>query len=149
MRVEFSPGTAPPTQDAPGLRDAGNRVPQELPLQQAAPGNCFQNIVTKIRAEEGNDCDTYRVEIAGFSERCVKDCDDKARLEELRQAGQKLCFEFCQRKQCKGPTFSPPPECAISECGNNPKCDQNICPNLNACFLLQTRRVWNCVCQEL
>ena len=104
--------------------------------------------MTKVRAQAGNNCDTFKAEIAGWAEQCVVNCDPATRLAEVVLAARFECKAFCDRQGCPGPTFQPPAQCAQQSCAASKSCPQN-CPLLDDCFLLQATRVWNCVCIEL
>lgn len=149
LLMETSPQSPPPEIEASGLRapanrvDVAKRVPGET--KPACPGQVF----TFVRTEAGTDCDTYKAEIAGWSDKCVGKCDDAARLAEAIASAQVTCADFCRRKRCPGPMYAPPAKCATSGCYQSRDCDPEECPFRNRCMLLQGARVWNCVCVEL
>ncbi|MGZ5445153.1 MAG: hypothetical protein ACXW5U_28655 [Thermoanaerobaculia bacterium] len=148
LLAETTPMTPPPVSEAPGLRDPANRVAD---VARPAPGaaNCPAQIFTFVRAETGTDCETYKAEIAGWADRCVGECDDAARLAEAIASARATCADFCRRKNCRGPVYSPPAQCATSRCFKGSACDPRECPFRNYCMLQQGGRVWNCVCVEI
>jgi hypothetical protein len=145
--IERDPGKGLPSRDAEGLRSAQIITEAAVP-EQAKDPKCPFTVSTFVRAETGTNCDTYRAEIAGTSRRCVKECDDKARLAEAIASARLTCADFCKKKKCPGPRYQAPAKCAERVCGNSPECDPVVCPKLNFCALLQDEEVWNCLCLE-
>lgn len=154
IRTELDPRGPGPAEEAGGLRDEANRVDEsEVRTPQAEgepePHPCWGNVLTLVRAEQGTSCETYAAEIGGWSEHCVDECDDAARLAEAVADARATCAAFCRSKGCPGPRYAPPDTCAAAEClAGLPDC-QAEWPLLNTCFLLQEKRVWNCVCVEI
>jgi hypothetical protein len=148
VELERNPASDPPSREAEGLRRAAIVQEELVPAQVAKEPNCPFWVNTFVRAETGTNCDTYRAEIAGTAARCVKDCDDKARLAEAVASAQITCADFCKRKKCPGPRYQPPAKCAQSFCLDSKECDAVDCPKRNLCALLQSDRVWNCICLE-
>lgn len=138
--------------EAEGLRlEPGNRIDELIdPLFGKAPAACPGLVVTSVRAQTGSNCDTYKAEIAGWANQCVTNanCDSATRLAEAVLSARYECKAFCDAKNCKGPTFQAPGQCATKSCNGSKSCPA-ACPQIDACFLLQQTRVWNCVCIEL
>jgi len=149
LLMETSPASPPPEVEAAGLRTPANRVE----IAKRVPGDtkpaCPGQVFTFVRTEAGTDCDTYKAEIAGWSDKCVGKCDDAARLAEAIASARGTCADFCRNKRCPGPMYAPPAACARSACYKSRDCDPEECPFKNYCMLLQGARVWNCVCVEL
>src|SRR5688572_17296648 len=64
-QLERNPGGGPPVREVPGLRDPANRTPDTVVQQPDDFPGCRTDIVTFVRAQEGNSCATYLAEIAG------------------------------------------------------------------------------------
>lgn len=148
-QIERDPGGEPPTVEAEGLRNPANRVPDiSEPVRLAPNPKCPGQVLTSVRSEKGNSCDTYEAEIGGWAELCVSECNPAARLAEAIASARATCAEFCKKKQCPNPVYVAPKTCATMDCPNRPECDQQVCPLKDQCYLLQKTRVFNCSCLQ-
>lgn len=154
IRTQLAPGGAPPDTMASGFEP----VPPDSVLASDKPdGNdCFFSTDAIIRRKTGKNClpggdEQLRAEITASSRKCVKNCNTKARLKEANRAAAKLCRKFCRRNApdtCEV-RYAPTQSCAQTECFDDfARCSQKW-PNMNGCYLLQGRRVWNCKCGYL
>ncbi len=150
LLTERNPQRPPPTQEAPELHADSSKVPPIVGREEKEePLACYADIHTFVRKEAGTDCKTYKAEIAGWARKCVKDCDNAARLAEAVASAQATCAAFCRQKNCPGPRYSPPKECESAACyAGNAACTKDW-PLMNYCYLLGATRVWNCVCIEM
>ena len=104
---------------------------------------------TFLDNEAGSDCTDFRVQVSGVSMGCVEDCDTPARLQEAITAATERCKDYCiADKGCKNFSYSPPSDCAASECYKNDSCPAD-CQMWNACFLEQDVERWNCHCIDI
>lgn len=109
---------------------------------------CHESIWSLVRREVGTTCDDFAAEISAWSEKCVTECDQPARLREANDAAERECVAFCAQKNCPGPQYLPSQACAISDCyAGNSTCTQQW-PLLDYCSSIFDNEVLNCVCLE-
>ncbi|HEX6188596.1 MAG TPA: hypothetical protein VFZ40_10990 [Pyrinomonadaceae bacterium] len=143
-----------PLRRNPEALETGNATPVGTTRDEGEPkppANCPSSGFTIVRAEAGTKCDDYQAEISAFEGRCVGDCDRKSiDLSLIRSAGAQ-CVEFCQKKGCSKASFIPPPNGAAAYgCYTDPnQCPKAECPTREYGSLIDTRRVFNCVCRDI
>jgi len=128
-------------------------VPKDTPffytVKRQQP-NCYASVDTFVRGQKGNNCiigdpNQAMAEIAGFSARCVDNCDTPARLREVNAAAAGTCNGFCAQFKCAA-QYAPRAQCGASACyAGDPNCNAEW-PLMDYCMLLQAAQVWNCQC---
>lgn len=156
--TEVEPGEGEPRQLDPALAGGHGEVITSPGYSTSGTGKgkgkagkgCYSDVRTFVRAQSGKNCADLVAEIAGWSEKCVKKCNNAARLAEANTSAAATCAAFCHQNGCRTFRYAPRRRCGASLCqAGMSECDPKKCPLFDACYLLQGTQVWNCDCLEL
>lgn len=142
-------GGLPPEQVA-GQRAMLDALRAELGLTRDGPLACNVDdpqAFVRQATVEGDNCFTFKVQVGGFTQACVAQRDDRARLRALRQVAAAECQEFCRSLGCPASSLVRQDDCASANAFRSDECpDAEECPLLNYCTLRGALDLQNCVC---
>lgn len=143
-----------PQEGGPGEPDDAARRAQldavraEIGLAPDGPLACDTDdpqAFVRLAKVEGDNCLNYKVQIGGYTEACVQQRDDGARLRALRRVAAMECQRFCQGLGCTNSALVRQDDCASANAFRADDCPGE-CPLLNYCTLLGTTDLQNCIC---
>ena len=142
-------GGLPPDQVA-GQRAMLDAIRAELGLMRDGPPACNVDdpqAFVRMATLDGDNCIGHRVQIGGHAQACVKERDDRARLNALRRVAATECDSFCASVGCPSAALVRQDDCATANAYESDECPQGeACPLLNYCTLLGTSAAPNCIC---
>jgi uncharacterized protein YukE len=127
--------------------DLKAEIKGKVPVMKA-PVQCPADTHTFVRYSEGDSCETYQAQVAGWSDACVPICKPAARLREATASAAETCKNFCKERGCPASRYAAPSQCAVTRCLISKGCAQ-ICPYFDACYLEQHEIRWNCWCDKV
>ena len=124
------------------LRDEIGRAPDGSAACNVDDPQAFVRMATL----DGDNCIGHRVQIGGHTQACVKERDDRARLNALRRVAAAECDSFCASVGCPSAALVRQDDCATANAYQSDECPQGeACPLLNYCTLLGTSAAPNCI----
>lgn len=125
------------------LRDEIGRAPDGPPACNVDDPQAF----VRMAALDGDNCVGHRVQIGGHTQACVRERDDRARLNALRRAAAAECASFCASVGCASAALVRQDDCASANAYESDECPPGTgCPLLNYCTLLGASDARNCIC---
>jgi hypothetical protein len=125
------------------LRDEIGRAPDGPPACNVDDPQAF----VRMAALDGDNCVGHRVQIGGHTQVCVRERNDRARLNALRPVAAAECARFCASVGCASAALVRQDDCASANAYESDECPPGTaCPLLNYCTLVGTSVAPNCIC---